>query len=108
MEKPNLPESTEWPEETQEWFSAWRESKRTDNWDMCQWQYMFDTAIVHALIYQAEQFNYLCELRARLSYLGLTFEPPQEDIKPAIATPIQRIKEQYDKGHKRKQSTTSA
>ena len=63
-EKPNLPEEGfEFCPATREWFEAWRSSRATDDWDDRQWQYMFDTAIVHSL-----------ELRTRLTQMGLYFE----------------------------------
>ena len=80
-EKPTLPEDSEWADETIAWFNAWRNSPRTDGWDACQWQYMFDTALVHSLIYGANEFSFLGELRGRLNYLGLTFEPTKTTTK---------------------------
>lgn len=106
MEKPHLPKDTEWPEATEKWFNNWRDSERTDGWDMPQWQYMFDTAIVHALVYQAEQYQCLGELRARLREMGLSFE--QIKKKPEIkVTPISKIMEAYSNGHSRSTEASS-
>lgn len=106
MEKPHLPDGTEWPPETEEWFEAWRESPSTDSWDARQWQYMFDTAIVHALIYQSNQFNYLGELRARLSYMGLNFDPAPPEKQEAKITAFDVIKGKYEQGHSRREATS--
>ena len=73
-EKPTLPEGTVWPEETREWFEAWRQSRCTDHWDERQWQYMFDTAIVHALVYGSSDFSALAQLHQREAFMGLSFE----------------------------------
>ena len=61
-DKPTLPEDTDWPKETVEWFEAWRSNRCSDHWDDRQWQYVMDTAIVHALVYGSNAF------------MGLTFE----------------------------------
>jgi len=106
MEKPNLPETTDFPEETIEWFEAWKNSSRTDTWDAPQWQYMFDTAIVHALIYASNQFNLLGELRARLAFMGLDFDPPKVKSE-VIITDFDKIKERYNSGEKSQRRANS-
>lgn len=73
-EKPWLPDTWDWCEETREWYKTWRDSEVTDDWDERQWQYMFDTAIVHSLVYGSQAYNYLGELSNRLRFMGLTFE----------------------------------
>ena len=74
-EKPNLPEDGfEFCPATREWFEAWRSSRATYDWDDRQWQYMFDTAIVHSLVYGSYDFHWLGELRTRLTQMGLYFE----------------------------------
>ena len=72
-EKPHLPEDTDWPQQTRDWFDTWRDSHETDDWDERQWQYMFDTAIVHSLVYGSYDFHWLPELRTRLFQMGLDF-----------------------------------
>ena len=61
-EKPTLPTDTDWPAETVTWFNE------------RQWQYVMDTAIVHALVYGSNDFGALAELDKRLRFMGLTFE----------------------------------
>ncbi|RVU97045.1 hypothetical protein EII22_08920 [Coriobacteriales bacterium OH1046] len=72
--KPELPGSFDFCDATREWYAAWRSSRCTDGWDMRQWNYMFDTAIVHSLVYGSYDFSWLAELRARLTQMGLEFE----------------------------------
>jgi hypothetical protein len=79
-EKPDLPSDMEWPDATLGWFKAWQKSFRTDGWDEAQWAYMFDTALVHALVWGDSNFTMLGELRQRLSYLGLSFDQKKETI----------------------------
>lgn len=71
--KPNLPKSVPWPPETVEWFRIWRGSARTDDWDDAQWQYLFDTALVHAQVWGSQDFTAMGELHRRESYMGLAF-----------------------------------
>jgi hypothetical protein len=85
MGKPELPGSVDWPQDTQGWFDVWQQSPRTDGWDAAQWQYMFDTALVHSMVWGEANYAMLGELRQRLAYLGLTFEPPK--AQPVIADP---------------------
>lgn len=63
----------DWPDETISWFESWRDSPRSDNWDGVQWQYLYDTALVHAAVWGGDM-SLLPELRSRLKYMGLTFD----------------------------------
>lgn len=74
LNKPTLPDTWDWCEETRAWFDAWRLSPATDDWDGRQWQYMFDTAIVHSLVYGTQAYQFLGELGNRLKFMGLQFE----------------------------------
>lgn len=74
QEKPTLSNDTEWPRETIEWYEAWRGNPVTDTWDARQWEYLKDTAIVHALIYGANNYAVLPELQHRLQFMGLSFD----------------------------------
>lgn len=73
-DKPSLPTDTDWPPETVAWFDAWRQNRCTDRWDARQWQYMLDTAIVHALVYGSAAYGELPELHKRLAFMGLEFD----------------------------------
>ncbi len=64
----------DWDEETRAWFEAWRSDEITDDWDDKQWRYMCDTAIVHGLVYAANDYGYLRELHSRLAFMGLDFD----------------------------------
>ena len=72
--KPSLPRGTDWGPDTRAWFKAWADSPATDEWDARQWQYMFDTALVHNMIYAYSDISLIAELRQRLAFMGLTFE----------------------------------
>lgn len=102
MEKPHLPDGPEWAPETVDWFEAWRDSPRTDGWDAAQWQFMFDTAVVHSLVYQSGQFSYLGELRSRLVYMGLEFDHVRPEPKERKATPLDDIVKEAARGPARR------
>lgn len=89
--KPSLPEGTDWCPETVAWFGAWADSPATDGWDMRQWHYMFDTALVHNMIYGYSDLSYISELRQRLAFMGLTFErtEPAEPAQKREATKLE-------------------
>lgn len=74
--KPNLPrvEGQPWCAETKRWFKAWRDSPVTDSWDMRQWQYFFDTALVHQAVWYDGDLTKVGELRAREAQMGLSFD----------------------------------
>ena len=102
MEKRELPAGTDWCPETRKWFATWRDSERTADWDEPQWQFLYDTAIVHSLIYESQQFQWLQELRTREQMMGLSFEPKPKAKKDAEVTPIERIYKLYQGGPTRK------
>jgi hypothetical protein len=73
--KPNLPrvEGQPWCAETKRWFKAWRDSPVTDSWDARQWQFLFDTALVHMAVWYDGDLSKVGELRAREAQMGLDF-----------------------------------
>lgn len=71
--KPSLPEGADRAPETVAWFESWRGSPATDGWDARQWQYMFDTALVHNMVYAYQELEQLPELERRLRFMGLSF-----------------------------------
>ena len=73
-ETPDLPEEFDFCPATRRWFETWRSSRVTDHWDDRQWQYMFDTAIVHSLVWGSFDFHWLSELRTRETQMGLVYD----------------------------------
>lgn len=75
--KPSLPrvEGQPWCAETKRWFKSWRDSSVTDSWDARQWQFLFDTALVHQAVWYDGDLTKVGELRAREAQMGLAFEP---------------------------------
>lgn len=77
--KPRLPkvEGNPWCAETKRWFRAWRDSPVTDSWDERQWQFLFDTALVHMAVWYDGDLTKVGELRAREAQMGLDFSAPK-------------------------------
>jgi hypothetical protein len=99
-DKPELPDTVSWPPATKQWFESWRASPRTDGWDEAQWQYMFDTALVHALVWGKQDTAMLAELRQRTRCLGLTFdiakEPPVVRVDKSKLTTLEEIRRLHE------------
>ena len=78
--KPNLPrvEGQPWCAETKRWFKAWRDLPVTDSWDSRQWQFLFDTALVHQAVWYDGDLTKIGELRARETQMGLSFDAPKQ------------------------------
>ncbi|MDD6565969.1 MAG: hypothetical protein PUF11_04170 [Parafannyhessea umbonata] len=87
-DKPRLPDTVDWPEETEEWFESWRSSPVTDGWTPQQWSYLIDTALVHAEVWGSNNIAMLGELHRREAYMGVTFDvakaAPQKTAKASV------------------------
>lgn len=77
--KPTLPrvDGQPWCAETKRWFKAWRDSPATDSWDRRQWQFLFDTALVHMAVWYDGDLTKVGELRTREAQMGLGFDEPK-------------------------------
>lgn len=96
MDKPRLPgEEYDYADETLEWFNAWRDSPITDNWTPIQWQYIFQTAIIHTTAYMSGDFRLLDQVARREEKMGLSFDPPKQEAKivELKVTPLAKAQE---------------
>lgn len=86
--KPNLPDTVDWPEETEKWFESWRSSPVTDTWTPQQWGYLVDTALVHAEVWGSANMAMIGELHRREAYMGVAFDvakaAPQKTGKASV------------------------
>lgn len=75
--QPKLPKAPEfigeWPEQTVRWWKTWGEVALTDLFTKTDWDFLLDTAIVHAYVWQGE-LRWAAELRLRVSKFGATTE----------------------------------
>ena len=90
-QKPNLPDDIDYPPRTIDWYEKWRSSSITDNWSQPQWEFMFDTALVHANVWGSGNFAMLGALGKREVQMGLVFEPQKVEID-RLNSPLAKIK----------------
>jgi len=74
--QPPLPEldGTDWPDRTREWWAMWGETPLADHFMDIDWQFLLDTALLHAAVWGAGDFSKLPELRIRVAKYGATPE----------------------------------
>lgn len=61
------------PKTTQTWLEAWKNSPLTKDWTEIQWQFLEDTALLHASVWEDGNLSAMGELRRRCKMMGLTF-----------------------------------
>lgn len=70
----DLPEGFYWPSRTREWWAVWVASPVTESWTPLQWEYLLDTAVVHAAVWgggdAGPDLKQMGELRQRIERLG--------------------------------------
>lgn len=71
--QPELPEGYPWPQQTREWWRRWAESPLSDHFMQSDWDFLLDTALVHAELW-AGNIGAASELRLRVAKLGATPE----------------------------------
>jgi hypothetical protein len=72
--QPELPDSIEWPGRTREWWQMWADSPLSDNFMSTDWDFLLDTALLHASVWGDGDFGKLPELRIRVAKFGATPE----------------------------------
>lgn len=110
MDKPQaLPDTFDWPEETINWFEGWRDSPLTDDFDQIKWNYLFDTALIHATAYLTGQVGYLSQVSAREREMGLSFAKKQAEKPIEIkVTPLGKAKADREARESRSKNTDRA
>lgn len=73
VERPELSAQYEWPARTQEWFEMWRASPQADTFSSTDWDFLIDTALVHAAFWGGD-LSVAGELRIRVAKFGATPE----------------------------------
>jgi hypothetical protein len=68
---PELPERYEWPPETREWWQNWRESPQAQTFTATDWDYLRDTALLHAALWDGDH-SVESGLRLRVAKFGAT------------------------------------
>ncbi|MGZ7496139.1 phage terminase small subunit [Corynebacterium sp. ZY180755] len=73
-EQPPLPESVPWPEETTNWWKMWGESPQAELFGTTDWEFLKDTALLHAQLWGNGDMSVMAELRIRVAKFGATME----------------------------------
>lgn len=60
-----------WPERTREWWQCWIDSPQADHFGTSDWQYLLDTALIHARLWRGD-LSSAGELRLRVAAFGAT------------------------------------
>lgn len=90
---PELPDSVDWPAQTVKWWTTWRHSPLSQAFTETDWDFLTDTAMLHALYWQGET-GVAAELRLRVAKFGAT---PEDRM---------RLKVQIDDGSQKPQANT--
>lgn len=93
-----LPDGFDWPDRTIAWFQAWVDSPSTAGWSEIQWEYLADTALVHAYVWGNSDMAKIGELRARVERMGgmpttaLPVAPATQGPAPEkVVTPLDEL-----------------
>lgn len=60
-----------WPARTREWWQMWIDSPQAEHFGSSDWQYLLDTALIHARYWQGN-LSLAGELRLRVAEFGAT------------------------------------
>ncbi|MFE9300531.1 hypothetical protein [Streptomyces sp. NPDC006856] len=60
-----------WPARTREWWQMWRDSPQAEHFGSSDWQFLLDTALIHARLWSGE-VSAAPELRLRVAAFGAT------------------------------------
>ena len=71
-DQPKLPRGA-WPARTKAWWAMWAESAQAELFAACDWDYLTDTALVHAAVWSGD-LDRMGELRIRVAKFGATPE----------------------------------
>lgn len=66
----DLPDNIDWPDRTREWWQKWVEAPIVKDWTPLQWEFLLDTALLHATVWGSGDMSKLSELRTRTTLLG--------------------------------------
>lgn len=63
-----------WPEATRRWWATWGDEPMAADFTATDWDFLLDTALLHAKVWGAGELKLLAELRLRVAKLGATSE----------------------------------
>jgi hypothetical protein len=63
-----------WPEATRRWWSTWGDEPMARDFTATDWDFLLDTALLHARVWGKGDLKLLAELRLRVAKMGATSE----------------------------------
>ena len=63
-----------WPEATRRWWATWGAEPMAADFTATDWDFLLDTALLHAKVWGDGELKLLAELRLRVAKLGATSE----------------------------------
>jgi hypothetical protein len=72
--QPLLPECFEWPQITKDWWATWGSEPMAADFRPTDWDFLLDTALLHAKVWSEGDMKLLAELRLRVAKMGATSE----------------------------------
>jgi hypothetical protein len=78
---PELPDGYEWPDATRSWWQHWRESAQAQMFLATDWDYLLDTALLHAEFWLGDR-TVESGLRLRVAKFGAT---PEDRLRLKLA-----------------------
>ncbi|MFV8169840.1 hypothetical protein [Mycolicibacterium peregrinum] len=63
-----------WPEATRRWWSTWGDEPMAQDFTATDWDFLLDTALIHAKVWGQGDLKLLPELRLRVAKMGATGE----------------------------------
>jgi hypothetical protein len=82
---PELPDEYEWPAATRAWWATWRESPQAQMFLPTDWDYLLDTAVLHAEFWLGDR-SVESGVRLRVAKFGATSEDRLR-LKLAVGEP---------------------
>lgn len=73
-EQPHLPQHIDWPAPTRDWWISWAIHPMAETFTESDWQFLLDTAMLHAAVWGQGDLKQLPELRLRVAKYGVTPE----------------------------------
>jgi len=74
VSQPPLPDVVDWPEITRRWWDTWGAEPMAADFRPTDWDFLLDTALLHAKVWGEGDMKLLPELRLRVAKMGATSE----------------------------------
>ena len=85
----------DWPAVTRDWWIQWGDHPMADTFTHSDWQFLLDTALLHAAVWGAGDLRLLPELRLRVAKYGVTPED-RARLRITFAEADSRDKRRHD------------